>query len=77
MKNLTEKKTIQALVHTAVESYAEGFKARHEAEGVLRLRRQRPAAEKSGLEQVFDRGGTTRPGQMPDHEAKGAQVAAR
>ena len=32
MKNLTEKKTIQALVHTAVESYAEGFKARHEAE---------------------------------------------
>ena len=32
MKNLTEKKAIQALVHTAVESYAEGFKARHEAE---------------------------------------------
>lgn len=32
MKNLTEKKTIQALVHTAVKSYAEGFKARHEAE---------------------------------------------
>jgi hypothetical protein len=32
MKNLTEKKTIQALVNTAVESYAEGFKARHEAE---------------------------------------------
>ena len=32
MKNLTEKKTIQALVYTAVESYGEGFKARHEAE---------------------------------------------
>jgi hypothetical protein len=32
MKNATEKKTIQTLVHTAVESYAEGFKARHEAE---------------------------------------------
>jgi len=32
MKNVTEKKTVQALVHTAVESYAEGFRARHEAE---------------------------------------------
>jgi len=32
MKNLTEKKAIQALVNTAVESYAEGFKARHEGE---------------------------------------------
>ncbi len=32
MKNLTEKKAIQALVNTAVESYAEGFRARHEAE---------------------------------------------
>jgi len=32
MKNTTEKKIIQALVHTAVESYAKGFKARHEAE---------------------------------------------
>jgi hypothetical protein len=32
MKNLTEKKAIQALVSTAVESYADGFKARHEAE---------------------------------------------
>lgn len=32
MKNLTAKKTIQALVHTAVESYAEGFRVRHEAE---------------------------------------------
>ena len=32
MKNLTEKKTIQALVNTAVESYADGFRARHEAE---------------------------------------------
>jgi len=32
MKNLTDKKAIQALVNTAVESYAEGFKARHEGE---------------------------------------------
>jgi len=32
MKNLTEKKAIQALVNTAVESYADGFRARHEAE---------------------------------------------
>jgi len=32
MKNTTEKKTIQTLVHTAVGSYAKGFKARHEAE---------------------------------------------
>lgn len=32
MKNVTEKKAIQTLVHTAVESYAEGFKARHEGE---------------------------------------------
>jgi hypothetical protein len=32
MKNLTEKKAIQALVNTAIESYAEGFKARHEGE---------------------------------------------
>jgi len=32
MKNLTEKRAIQALVNTAVESYAAGFKARHEAE---------------------------------------------
>lgn len=32
MKNLTEKKTIQALVNTAVQSYADGFRARHEAE---------------------------------------------
>ncbi len=32
MKNFTEKKTIQALVQTAVESYANGFRARHEAE---------------------------------------------
>src|SRR3990167_1232221 len=32
MKNITEKKAIQALVNTAVESYADGFKARHEAE---------------------------------------------
>lgn len=32
MKNVTEKRTVQALVNTAVESYAEGFKARHEAE---------------------------------------------
>lgn len=32
MKNVTDKKAIQSLVHTAVESYAEGFKARHEGE---------------------------------------------
>lgn len=32
MKNLTDKKAIQALVNTAVESYAEGFRARHEGE---------------------------------------------
>ena len=32
MENITEKKAIQTLVHTAVESYAQGFKARHEAE---------------------------------------------
>lgn len=32
MKNLTEKKAIQALVNIAVESYADGFRARHEAE---------------------------------------------
>lgn len=32
MKNITEKKTVQVLVHTAVESFAGGFKARHEGE---------------------------------------------
>ncbi len=32
MKNFTEKKTIVALVNTAVRSYADGFRARHEAE---------------------------------------------
>lgn len=32
MKNLTEKKVIRALVNTAVESYADVFRARHEAE---------------------------------------------
>jgi len=32
MRNVTNKKAVQALVHTAVESYAEGFKARHEGE---------------------------------------------
>ncbi len=32
MKNLTDKKAIQVLVNTAVESYSEGFRARHEAE---------------------------------------------
>lgn len=43
MKNLTEKKAIQALVHTAVESYAEGFQARHESdvgnpEGIINIK---------------------------------------
>ena len=32
MKTVTMKNTIQALVYTAVESYAKGFQARHEAE---------------------------------------------
>lgn len=32
MKSFSTKATIQALVHTAVESYAQGFQARHEAE---------------------------------------------
>jgi len=29
---ILDKKTIKTLVHTAVESYAQGFQARHEAE---------------------------------------------
>ena len=32
MKTFTTRETIRALVHTAVESYAQGFQARHEAE---------------------------------------------
>lgn len=32
MKTFATKDTIQTLVHTAVESYAQGFQARHEAE---------------------------------------------
>jgi len=32
MKSIPKEETIQALVHTAVESYAQGFQARHEAE---------------------------------------------
>ncbi len=32
MKNLTDKKAVQVLVCTAVGSYAEGFRVRHEAE---------------------------------------------
>lgn len=32
MKTFTQKQTIQALVKTAVESYAQGFQARHEGE---------------------------------------------
>lgn len=32
MKNITNKNAIQILIHTAIESYAEGFKTRHEAE---------------------------------------------
>ncbi|HPZ06714.1 MAG TPA: hypothetical protein PL110_01255 [Candidatus Eremiobacteraeota bacterium] len=32
MKSVSREKTIKALVHTAVEAFAEGFKARHEGE---------------------------------------------
>lgn len=32
MKSFTTKETIRVLVHTAVESYAQGFQARHETE---------------------------------------------
>lgn len=32
MKTISEERTIRSLVRTAVEAYAEGFKARHEGE---------------------------------------------
>ncbi|MCL4458883.1 MAG: TdeIII family type II restriction endonuclease [Chloroflexi bacterium] len=32
MRSIPDKKTIKTLVHTAVESYAQGFQARHEGE---------------------------------------------